>query len=197
MVREKNLPPDAAVIAQRWHEAKARNPRLTQDEFVRRAIPSYKVNPIVTKGKNKGAAKTAAQIADSRARYLRLVLEGKRSGTSLVRQSNYTSPGGVANQYQARVYINDDIGWKSINVVAEGNRSTLDVFRVENNPKMREVIKAEISAWASKYHRDTRDAEADLARWQSGDDAPGIVGQIEVRKVRTQKTRPIYLSGSE
>lgn len=201
MSRAKSQPSDANLIAQRWYEAKAKNPSLTQAEFVRRAIPSYHVNPVVTKGKNKGQRKTQKQIDDSRARYLRLNIEGKRTGTKLIQRSNITGP--VANAYQARIWLGKEAGFKSVNIVSAGNRSTLDIFRVESNPNFDRIVGSELRQVAAKYPRaNQQEIDAEHFEMMQGrlddydeDDLP--IGAYEVVKIRTYKKQPVYLTGSE
>lgn len=192
--RPESLPKDADLIRRRWYEAKANDPSLTQAEFVRRAIPSYHVNPVVTKGKNKGQRKSDEQIADSRGRYLRLILEGKRGGSNLVRRS-VTRTTGVPNGYQANVWLGEEIGWRSINIVAAGHNSTLDVFQIEQSPKLDAIVKAEAKAMLAKYFRvKPVDINKNL------NEIPTVhlpIGAYEVKKIKTYRTQPIYLSGSE
>jgi hypothetical protein len=136
-------------IVTAWREAKAANPKLTQEEFARRALPSPK-----HKQRAKGSG----------ARYLRKILRGERTGAELYREGRATPPSGQSDLFQVDVCCpatEDTPGaeeisrrWyicRSFDLEAIGARSTLDVFAIERHPEIRRAVSAKMAQWRSEY----------------------------------------------
>lgn len=138
--------PDAQKIAAAYYRAKLANPKLTQGEFARKTFPTIT--------ERHSAAKSRAEqrkIEQSGARYLRLVLEGKRTGRINVQRGELKRPGGQVDLYQVFVPIAGG-GWKSFDLGAIGGRSTFDIPLIE--VRLREdmsALDAKRQQWAQRY----------------------------------------------
>lgn len=146
-------------IAAAYVAAKMANPKLTQREFARKAMPTI--------ANRYQEAKTPAErrkIENSGARYLRLVLQGKRSGRVNVEQAARFRPGQSTDLYQVRVTDSKGIV-RSFNLVGINTRSQLDLPLVE--AKLREdmrPIENRIWAWRERY--DIEIELDDIADWE-------------------------------
>lgn len=170
MTRPKiaDLPPENQRVAQAWQDAKARNPRLTQAEF----------SAAVFGGRKRAKAKAFGgppeswpkRQAEADARYLRLILEGKRRPVTLVRRADR---GGVVN-----VAVRHGDAYSSFNIRLPSGVSKLDAFRLRDSKQLRKIIREQAKAWAKRYG-ETVSAFTD--------DAP------EMRGVRRARSRPLLM----
>ncbi len=166
--------PDAQRIAAAYDAAKRANPRLTQGEFARKTFPTIT--------ERYGAATSRREqrkIEKSGARYLRLVLEGKRTGRVNVRRGTITRPGGQVDLFQVFVPIAGG-GWKSFDLGAVGARSTFDIPLIEEQLRRDPSgLEAKRRAWAERYA--LRDADI-------GTDS------FEVRRVTRHRRHAVHIS---
>jgi hypothetical protein len=140
--------PDVAAdeIAEAYFTAKVANPKLTQREFARKAMPT-----ISTRYDNAKSKAEKKRIEESGARYLRLVLEGKRTGRVNVERAQQFRAGSGPDLFQ--VMVRDSKGvMRSFDLSAVGGRSQLDVPLIEqqlrDNPR---AIENRIFAWRERY----------------------------------------------
>lgn len=150
--RRKPVVPDVSPelsadrVARAYYQAKIANPKMTQGEFARKAMPTIQ--------RRYDEAKSPAEkrrIEESGSRYLRLVLEGKRTGRVNVEQAGRYRAGRGDDLYQ--VLVTDTKGIKrSFNLVGINTGSQLDVPLVEaalrGNPR---AIENRIYAWRERY----------------------------------------------
>lgn len=129
-----------------WFRAKAANPKLTQREFEIKALDR---NPKKADG-----------------RYLRLILEGKRSGRILVREAYETPGGGMANVFN--ISMPDAEGnVRSFNIYAEpppgqARFSRLDVPVVEQRIREHpEILESKAAQFARRYNVKQSDIRTD------------------------------------
>lgn len=158
---------NAQEIASAYYRAKIVNPKLTQREFARKGMPT-----ISARYQEAESAAERKRIEQSGARYLRLVLEGKRTGRVNVEKAKRFRPGQGSDQFQ--VFLRDKMGVpRSFDLTAVGARSQLDVPTVEaqlrNNPA---AIAKRIAQWRERY------AELDIDE----DDIADM--EFEVRRVQ-------------
>lgn len=141
--------PDVAAdeIAEAYFAAKVANPKLTQREFARKAMPT-----VSTRYDNAKTKKEKERIEESGARYLRLVLEGKRTGRVNVERAQQFRGGQGADQYQ--VMVRDSKGVvRSFDLTAVGARSQLDVPLIEQQLRVNpQAIQNRIYAWRERYN---------------------------------------------
>jgi hypothetical protein len=145
MARTKLTDPDAQRIAAAYYRAKAANPKLTQGEFARKSFPTISERYGEAKSRTKQKS-----IENSGARYLRLVLEGKRTGRVNVKRSMATRPGGQNDLFQVFVPVGGD--WKSFDLTAIGARSTFDIPLIEAQLRADpSALLTKRDAWAQRY----------------------------------------------
>lgn len=137
----------ADEIAEAWFAAKVANPKITQKEFARKAMPT-----VSTRYDNAKTKKEKERIEESGARYLRLVLEGKRTGRVNVERAHQYRAGSGGDLYQ--VMVTDSKGiTRSFDLGAVGSRSQLDVPLIEqqlrDNPQ---PILTRINQWRERYN---------------------------------------------
>lgn len=163
------LPPENQRVARAWEDAKRRDPSLTQAEFSAAVFGGRRRG----KGKKLGGQPeewTARQRAAD-ARYLRLILEGKRRPRTLLKRADR---GGVVN-----VAVRHGGSYSSFNVRLPPGTSKLDAFRIRNSREFRKTLRAQARAWAKRYAEDAEDFDTE---------AP------EIRGVRRARSRPILMS---
>lgn len=143
------ISPDASAlqVETAYRRAKAANPKLTQGEFARKALPT-----VSTRYDDAKSDAERRKIEQSGARYLRLVMEGKRTGRVNVEQAGRFRPGSSRDLYQ--VMVTDSKGVKrSFNLIGINTRSQLDLPLVE--AKLRDDMRAieeRIAAWRDRYN---------------------------------------------
>jgi hypothetical protein len=147
MARRRNLTdPDAQRIQAAYDRAKIANPKLTQGEFARKTFPT--ISERYGEAKSRGEQR---DIEKSGARYLRLVLEGKRTGRVNVRRATFTRPGGQNDLFQVFVPIAGG-GWKSFDLGAVGARSTFDIPLIEEQLRRdASGLEAKQREWSQRY----------------------------------------------
>lgn len=121
-----------------WFRAKAADPTLTQKRFEKEALG--RENPD--------------------GRYLRLILEGKRSGRLIVREQTAVPGGGSSSLYQA-VFTDRSGNVRSFNVVGAGASGGLAAPLVHDSLVRSGVPSAVIAKWAAKYDIDMGDIDPD------------------------------------
>jgi hypothetical protein len=166
--------PDAQRIAVSYYRAKAANPKLTQREFARKTFPT-----ITERWGDAKSHSEQRRIELSGARYLRLVLEGKRTGRVNVKRGTFVRGGGSPDLFQVFVPIEGG-GWKSFDLGAVGARSTFDIPLVET--RLREdmsALEAKRRAWAQRYA--LRDNEINI-------------DSFEVRRVTRHRKHSVSIS---
>lgn len=135
---------DARYIADAYYRAKTANPRLTQGEFARKSFPT-----IAERYANARNGAERKRIEQSGARYLRLVLEGKRTGAVNVKRG--TRSKGFPDLFQVFVPVQGG-GWKSFDLGAAGARSTFDIPLVEQRLRENSApLEARARIWAQRY----------------------------------------------
>lgn len=161
--------PDARAIQSAYYRAKLANPKLTQREFARKAMPT-----IQRRYDDAKSADERRKIEQSGARYLRLVLEGKRTGRVNVRQASRAKPGQGHDQFQAS--IRDASGnVRSFDVYGVGARSQLDVPFMETQLRThREIFDRKLAEWRSRY----ADAFGEM-------DVDDMLDTLQIRRVLT------------
>jgi len=165
--------PDAQRIAQSYRAAKAANPQLTQGEFARKSFPTISERYHDAKSRNE-----QKKIEQSGARYLRLVLEGKRTGRINVQRGTATLGGGLPDAYQVFVPVAGG-GWKSFDLEAAGGRSTFDIPLLE--ARLREtpdVLETKRNEWARRYAIQGSELR---------------VENFEVRRVQRHRKRAVHI----
>lgn len=165
----RDLPPENQRVALAWEEAKRRDPSLTQAEF----------SAAVFGGRRRGKGKalggrpeewTARQRAAD-ARYLRLILEGKRRPVTLVKRADR---GGVVN-----VAVRHGGTFSSFNVRLPPGTSKLDAFKLRSSREFRKTLRAQARAWAKRYAEDAEDFDTETP---------------EIRGVRRARSRPVLMA---
>lgn len=173
MARRPIADANAQRIASAYLRAKAANPKLTQKEFARKAMP--------TVAKRWRDAKTPAEkrrIEESGARYLRLVLEGKRTGRVNVERAVPKKRGASRTLFQ--IIVRDKHGnARSFNITSEGSYSALDIPYIEQQLRESpEILDARRREWAYRYADDFADFDID---------------DVSVEKIATSKV-PLHAS---
>lgn len=158
---------DARAIEQAYYHAKIANPKLTQREFARKALPTIQ--------QRYDDAKSPAEkrrIEESGARYLRLVLEGKRTGTKNVGIARKVRIGQGSDQFQATIRdANGNV--RSFDIVGIGARSQLDVPLMEAELREhRDIFGRKLTEWTRRYG----DAFGEL-------DIEDLLDTLQVRRV--------------
>jgi hypothetical protein len=133
-----------------WFRAKAANPSLTQRQFEREAMG----------------------VENPTGRYLRLVLEGKRSGRLIVREQTAVQPGGARGLFQ--LVIRDKSGnvIGSRNVIGGGTTTGLDAPLVHQRLSQQGELQAILDEFARRYSVQPDDIDED---------------DFEVRKITTYR----------
>ncbi len=142
----KDLPPENQRVWRAWQDAKQRNPDLTLGEF-----------GVTVFGPPRGRGKAVAakfgtsdfhkREVESRARYVRLIFEGKRRPQKL---SQRADNGGVFN-----VTVGRGKSQRSFNLILPRGVSRLDAYNLLDSPEMKRLAKEQAEAWRQRY--DTSD----------------------------------------
>lgn len=164
-----DLPPENQRVARAWEKAKRRDPSLTQADFAAAAFGGRR------RGKGKafsGPPETwPERQREADARYLRLILEGKRRPSELVR---YADRGGVVN-----VAVRHGGAYSSFNVRLPAGASKLDAFDIRQTRKFRKTLQAQAAAWAKRYGEKQSSFRTDDA---------------DIRGVRRARSRPVMMA---
>lgn len=158
------LPAESQRVARAWEDAKRRNPQLTQADFSAAVFGGRKRAP----GKPFGGPPETWQRRqrEADARYLRLVLEGKRVPKKLVARADR---GGVVN-----VGVRHGRGWSSFNIRLPRGVSKLDAFTLSEQNRFRQIVNEQARSWAKRYAEDLADFDTD---------EPNIRGVRRARRV--------------
>lgn len=153
------------AILEAYERAKAKNPRMTQAQFMMQGAPGASIKNAPGQFKSEEAA----------SRYFRKIRSGERTGGAMYRAGRET---GTIGLYQIRARLE---GGKFIsqNISVESAYSTFDIPAIEHDIKTnrRERVEAMIAHYRERYGQE--EAEIDM------DD-------VEVRTIRHQR-KPIRM----
>lgn len=152
MARRPLLDENAQRVQAAYLRAKVAKPGLTQREFARKALPT-----IAARYDAATSDAERRRIEESGARYLRLIMEGKRTGRVNVQRADHPAKvrrGSLRATWQA--LIQDKHGnTRSVSMTMPGLESQLDIIyaeaRLMDTPEGRAMLEARRALWRQRY----------------------------------------------
>jgi hypothetical protein len=149
--KPRDLPPENQRIWRAWQDARQRDPSLTQADFAMTVWPQPRrglVRRRAVKAGKKLAPFDESEILhrerQARARYLRLVFEGKRVPKTLNQRAD--TIGGDFN-----VVVGRGDKTKSFNVILPGGVSRIDAYKLIDSPEIKRLARKRAALWRKMY----------------------------------------------